>query len=114
MHLDGLDLSGESSWGKCDHHTRLDDPGLNSPHGNCSNTANLVHVLEWQSQGLVGWSLGWDYRVKGLEQCGSAGFSLLPLNSPSLVHVLEWQSQGLVSWSLGWDYRVKGLEQCGS
>merc|ERR1711972_720143 len=50
VHLDGLDLSGELAGGKGDDHVGLDDTSLNPAHGDCSNAANLVHVLEGQTK----------------------------------------------------------------
>ena len=38
MHLDGLDLSGESNGSESDDHTGLDDSGLDTSHGHCANT----------------------------------------------------------------------------
>jgi len=54
VHLHGLDFSGDVGRGEGHHHTGLDDTGLNTAHGHCSNTADLVDVLEGQTQGLVG------------------------------------------------------------
>jgi len=46
VHLHGLDLSGEVDGGEGDDHAGLDDAGLDTAHGDCSDTADLVHVLE--------------------------------------------------------------------
>ena len=45
MHLHRLDLGGEIDRGEGDHHTGLDDTGLNTTHGDCSNTSDFVHIL---------------------------------------------------------------------
>merc|ERR1719184_515025 len=87
VHLHGLDLSGQVDWGEGGHNTGLDDTGLNTAHGHCSNTSNFVDILEGQTEGLVGGPLGWD---DGVEGGGAGGLALLALNVPSLVpaHVL--------------------------
>merc|ERR1719356_2074735 len=54
VHLDGLDLSGQTTWGEDDNHTWLDDTGLNSTDWYSSNTSDLVDILKWKSEWLVG------------------------------------------------------------
>merc|ERR1739844_12036 len=68
MHLDGLDLSGGVHGAKGDDHASLDGTGLDTTDGHCSNTANLVHILEGKTERLVNGSLGWAEGVKGLEK----------------------------------------------
>jgi hypothetical protein len=46
VHLHGLDLSGEVDGGEGDDHAGLDDAGLDTAHGDCSDTADLVHILK--------------------------------------------------------------------
>ena len=45
VHLDGLDLSGESNGGEGDNHARLDHASLNTANRHCANSSNLVHIL---------------------------------------------------------------------
>ena len=45
VHLHGLDLSGQLVGGEGDDHAGLDDTGLNTTHGDCSNTSDFVHNL---------------------------------------------------------------------
>ena len=45
VHLHRLDLSGQLVWGEGDDHARLDDAGLNTTHGHCANTSDLVDIL---------------------------------------------------------------------
>ena len=45
VHLHGLDLSGQHVGGEGDHHAGLDDTSLHSTHGHCSNTSDLVDIL---------------------------------------------------------------------
>jgi len=71
VHLDGLDLSGEHGGGKGDDHTGLQDTGLDTPHGHCANTSNLVDILEGDTEGLLAGTLGGDDGVEGLEKSGS-------------------------------------------
>ena len=65
VHLNRLDLSGDVGWGEGDDHTGLDDASLDTADGDCANTANLVDVLEGESEGLVDWSLGWVKSIEG-------------------------------------------------
>ena len=45
VHLHGLDLSGQHVGSEGDYHAGLDDTGLNSAHGHCSNTSDFVDIL---------------------------------------------------------------------
>ena len=45
VHLHGLDLSGQLVGGEGDDHAGLDDSGLHTTHGDCSNTSDFVHNL---------------------------------------------------------------------
>merc|ERR1712110_522262 len=90
VHLHRLDLSGQHVRGEGDDHAGLDDTGLHTTHGDCSNTPDFVDILEGQPEGLVSGPGGGNDRVKGLEEGHAAGLALLPLHVPSLVpgHVL--------------------------
>ena len=71
MHLDGLDLSGDVHGGEGDDHTGLELTSLDTTDGYCSNTANLVDILEGKSEGLVDGSLGGTEVVEGGEEGGA-------------------------------------------
>ena len=71
MHLDGLDLSGGVHGSEGDDHTGLEGTGLDTTDGDCSNTANLVDILEGKSEGLVDGSLGWAESVEAAEKGGA-------------------------------------------
>jgi hypothetical protein len=92
MHLDRLDLSLDTRWGKVDDHSWLDDSGLDSADWHSTNSTNLVDILKRKTQWLVGWSTWWLNGVNGLEKGLSRGGSSLGLLGPSLVpsHVLRW------------------------
>ena len=45
VHLHGLDLSGQHVGGEGDDHAGLDDTGLNTTHGDCSNSSDFVNIL---------------------------------------------------------------------
>ena len=45
VHLHRLDLSGQHVGGEGDDHAGFDDTGLNTTHGDCSNTSNFVDIL---------------------------------------------------------------------
>merc|ERR1712012_219223 len=85
VHLHGLDLSGQHVGGEGDDHAWLDDASLHSAHGHCSNTSDLVDILEWETERLVSGSGGWNHSIQSLEESHAAGVTLLPLNLPSLV-----------------------------
>jgi hypothetical protein len=84
VHLDGLDFSGDTSGGKGDDHTGLDDTGLDTTDGHRANTTNLVDILEGKTEGLVGGTAGGVDGINGLEE-GLAGGLGLGLLLPSLV-----------------------------
>ena len=45
VHLHRLDLSGQHVGGEGDHHAGLDDTGLHTTHGDCSNASDFVDIL---------------------------------------------------------------------
>merc|ERR1719393_463260 len=85
VHLHGLDLSGQLVGGEGDAHAGLDDTGLDTTHGDCSNTSDFVDILEGQPEGLVSGPGGGNDSVKSLEKGHAAGLTLLPLHVPALV-----------------------------
>jgi hypothetical protein len=84
VHLDGLDLSGDTSGGEGDDHTGLDDTSLDTTDGNRANAANLVDILEGKAEGLVGGTCGSVDGVNGLEESLTGGLGL-GLLLPALV-----------------------------
>jgi hypothetical protein len=92
VHLDGLDFSGNTSWGEGNDHAGLDDTGLDTADWYCANTTNLVHILEGKTERLVGWT-GWRVdSINGLEEGLAAGLGL-GLLLPALV---PWAVGGVV------------------
>ena len=90
MHLNGLDFSGDTSWGKGDDHTGLDDTSLNTTDWHRANTTNLVNILEGKTEGLISWAGRWFDSIESFEKglAGSLGTSLallLPTPRPSAV-----------------------------
>jgi len=85
VHLHGLDLSGDVSGSKCHDHTRLDDASFNTTDWHCSNSSDLVDILEGKTKGLVGGARRRDDGVEGIDEghagCRSLFFGLL---GPSL------------------------------
>jgi len=111
VHLHGLDLSGQLHWSEGDDHTGLDDTGLDTTDGHCSNTSNLVDILEGETEGLVPWPLWGDDSVEGVQEGLAASLAFLALNSPSLVpghvgrlcqHVVSMPSGNGDEWNSGW------------
>ena len=84
VHLDGLDFSGDASWGEGDDHAGLDHTSLDTTDWNRADTADLVHILEWETERLVCWTGRWLDGVDGLEKSLAARLGL-GLLLPSLV-----------------------------
>lgn len=85
VHLDGLDFSGDGGGSEGDDHTGLDGTGFDSSDWHCSNTTNLVDILEGKSERLVGGSGRWLDGVDGLEEGLSLVLARLGGLLPSLV-----------------------------
>jgi len=85
VHLHRLDLSGQLDWSKGDNHTGLDDTSLDTTDGHCSNTSDLVDILEGETEGLVVWPLWGDDSVEGVQEGLAGSLAFLALNGPSLV-----------------------------
>jgi hypothetical protein len=84
VHLDGLHFSGDTSRGEGDDHTGLDDTGLDTTDGNRANTTDLVHILERETERLVGGTAGGVDGIDGLEE-GLTSRLGLGLLLPTLV-----------------------------
>jgi len=95
MHLDGFALGGSSDWTEGNGHIWLDDTGLDSTDWNCSNTRDLVDILEWESQWLQYRSLWW---LKGIESLKEER-SLVPF------HVLGVLEHVISNPTGNWDER---------
>merc|ERR1719361_3270434 len=85
MHLDGLDLGGGVHGTEGDDHTGTEGTSLDTTDGHCSNTANLVDVLEGKTEGLVAGSLGGSEGIEGGKK-GGAGIPWHVIGS--LNHVI--------------------------
>ena len=85
VHLDGLDLSGDVGGSKGDDHAGLDDTGLNTADGHRPNTADLVDILERETEGLVGGTDGGFNGVDGVKEGLALEDTRLGLTSPALV-----------------------------
>jgi len=86
VHLDGFDLSGDVGWSEFDDHTGFDGTGFDSADWHSSNTADLVDVLEWESESFVGWSNWLVDGVQSFEESFTGFFTaLFGLFAPSLV-----------------------------
>jgi hypothetical protein len=85
VHLDGLDFSGNVGRSEGDNHAGLEDTSLDTADRDCADTANLVHILEGKTEGLVGGTLGGLDGVDGLEEGLAGGLASLGLLLPALV-----------------------------
>jgi hypothetical protein len=93
MHLDGLAVGGGSDWAEGDGHVWLDDTSLNSSDWDCSDTGDLVDILERESQWLEDWSLWWLEGVEGLKEI----WALVPW------HVGGWLKHVVTNPTGNWD-----------
>jgi hypothetical protein len=93
VHLDGLDFSGDTSWGEGYDHAGLDDTGLNTTDWHRANTTDLVDILEREAEGLVGRTRRRINRIDGLEEGLAGGLATLGLLLPALV---PWAVGGVV------------------
>jgi len=84
VHLHGFDLSGDVGRGEADNHARLDDTGLDTTDGHCSDTADLVDVLEWETEGLVGGTLRWNDGVQSVDEGHTGSHGALDVLGPTL------------------------------
>jgi hypothetical protein len=84
VHLDGLDLSGNTSGGEGNNHTTLDNTGLDTTDGHRANTTDLVDILEGKTEGLVGRTGRSVDGIDGLEEGLTSGLGL-GLLLPTLV-----------------------------
>lgn len=84
VHLDRLDFGGDGRRGKSDNHTGLDGTGLYTTDWYRSDTANLVDILEWQTEWLVGWARGRLDSVNGFEEGLALDLTGLGLLLPAL------------------------------
>jgi len=71
MHFDGLAFSLDLGGSELNEHTGLNDTSFDSADGYCSDTTDLVDVLEGKSEGLLSRSLGGFKSIKGLYEDGS-------------------------------------------
>ena len=85
VHLDGLDFSGDVGGSEGNDHTGLEDTSLDTADGHSSNTADLVDILERETEGLVGGTLGQVNGVDGLEEGLAGDLTTLGLLLPALV-----------------------------
>jgi hypothetical protein len=71
MHLDALNFSDLSHGGELGLATGLEGSGFDTTDGYGTDTSDLVDILDGESEGLVGGSLGGDESIESLEEEGS-------------------------------------------
>jgi hypothetical protein len=85
VHFDGLDFSGHVGRSERNNHAGLDDTSFDTTDGHCSDTTDLVDVLEGETERLVG---GTDRRlngINGIEEGLALDGTRLALLGPALV-----------------------------
>lgn len=90
VHLDRLDFSGNHGGSEGNDHTGLEFTRLDTADRDRANTADLVNILEGQTEGLVVGTLGLLNGVNGVEEglagdLGALGGLLLPALVPGSV-----------------------------
>ena len=85
VHFNGLDFSGDTSRGEGDNHAGLDNTGFNTTDRHCSNTTDLVDILERKTEGLVGGTGWWVDGVNCFKEGLATGFASLGFLVPTLV-----------------------------
>ena len=85
VHFDGLDFSLQARRSEVDDHVGLEQTGLDSTHGHCADTSDLVDILQRQTKGLVGRSLRWNDGIESFEQRLAVGIAFFALDGPSFV-----------------------------
>lgn len=90
MHFDGLAFSLDLGGSELNEHTGLNDTSFDSADGYCSDTTDLVDVLEGKSEGLLKGSLGGFKSIEGLYEDGS----LVPRSVGGLLeHVITVETR---------------------
>jgi len=84
VHLNGFNFSGDVGRSEGNNHTSLDDTSLDTSDWNCSDTANLVDILQGQSERLVGGTDGRLNGVDGFKEGETLGGTSLALLLPTL------------------------------
>ncbi len=85
VHLNGLDFSGHSGRSESDDHASLDDTSLNTTDGHCSDTTDLVDILERKTERLVGRANRGLDGIDGVEEGLTLADTSLSLLGPTLV-----------------------------
>ena len=85
VHFDGLHFSGDVGRSEGDNHARRDGTSLDTTDGHCSDTRDLVDILEGKTERLVGRTDRRLNGIDGLEQGLTGGLASLGLLLPALV-----------------------------
>jgi hypothetical protein len=84
VHFNRLDFSGDVGGSKSDDHAGFDDTSFDTTDRDSSDTADLVNVLEGQTERLVG-GTEWGFdAVDGFKESESLGCTSLGLLGPTL------------------------------
>jgi hypothetical protein len=99
MHLDGFDFGGDTVWCESGDTSWLEDTSLDTSYWDCSNTADLVDVLEWETEWLCNWSLWCADGIKSLIE----SLSRVPSHVGALLkHVITMESRDWDEEDLSW------------
>lgn len=99
MHLDGFDFGGDTVWCESGDTSWLEHTSLDTSYWDCSNTADLVDVLEWETEWLGNWSLWCADGIKSLIE----SLSGVPSHVGALLkHVITMESRDWDEEDLSW------------
>jgi len=85
VHLDRLHFSGNVGWGEGNDHAGLNNTSLDTTDGHRSNTANLVNILEGETERLVGRTGRGLDGINGVQEGLTLDGTGLGLSGPALV-----------------------------
>merc|ERR1712048_799554 len=85
VHFDGFDFSGAHRGSEGNNHTGFQSTGFDSADGHCTNTTDLVDILQRQSQRFVVRSGRFHNVAQSLEQSETSSLTRFSFTSPTLV-----------------------------
>merc|ERR1712048_212591 len=107
VHFDGFDFSGAHRGSEGNNHTGFQSASLTSTDRHCTNTTDLVDILQRQSQRFVVGSSRFHNVVQSFEQSETSGLTRFSFTSPTLVprhvggffnHVITMPSRNGDNW----------------
>merc|ERR1712048_229601 len=107
VHFDGFDFSGAHRGSEGNNHTGFQSTGFDSADGHCTNTTDLVDILQRQSQRFVVRSGRFHNVIQSFKQSETSSLTRFSFTSPTLVprhvggffnHVITMPSRNGDNW----------------